>query len=356
MRHDHRPALTRERALDTETAPGPVAGQASGGECSRPPLHERVKRVAEDAAMNPADWLRVAFGAGRKLAEAGGKPNAVMAAWRIAGAVVVLGVAAASPVAAQDVLVVFHSGVSNNRAYTHIGLVPRTFDIAAETLTISAAFESRTVADRAAGRDGGFVFCRYRNRKAVTVSGTSSGGVYWLGCTGKWPEPQTFERLGATDGKGGERRGGVSVTISEDGRTYEMSCEDTSSETTWGETVTSGRSFDCWLLGVSPAGRSERLPGEEKRSLSAVRLEMGGTVCRVGRLRSLANYERNTRVLCGVFAGGDVDSRGIEGSPPGTTGNRGGEAAGHTGRSRPAARRRLGDGGARYTRHGRGYA
>lgn len=174
--------------------------------------------------------------------------NTVMAPWRIAGAVAVLGVVAASPVASQDVLVVFHSGVSNNRPYTDIALVPQTFDIAAETLTILAAFKSRTVADRAAGRDGGFVFCRYRNKEAVTVSRTSrGGGVYWLGCTGEWPEPQTFERLGATDGKGGERRGGVSVTISEDGRTYEMSCEDTSSEITWGETVTSGRAFECWI-------------------------------------------------------------------------------------------------------------
>ena len=180
--------------------------------------------------------------------------NNVMAAWRIASALAVLGVAAADPVGAQDVLVVFHSGVIDNRPYTSIDLVPHTFDIAPETLTILAAFENRTVADCAAGRDGRFVFCRYRNKEAVTVSGTSAGGVYWLGCTGEWPEPQTFERLGATDGKGGDRRGGVSVTISENGRTYELSCEDKSSETTWGENVTSGRSYYCWLLGGLSGG------------------------------------------------------------------------------------------------------
>ena len=116
---------------------------------------------------------------------------------------------------------------------------PYTFDIEAEALTVLARFEIRTVADRAAGRAGGVVFCRYRSREAVPAMG-GWWRLHWLGCDEEWPEPRTFERLGATDGKGGERRGGVSVTISKDGRTYEIRCEDVSEPGT-------GRWFACWL-------------------------------------------------------------------------------------------------------------
>ena len=116
---------------------------------------------------------------------------------------------------------------------------PYTFDIEAEALTVLAGFEIRTMADRAAGRADGVVFCRYRSREAVPAMG-GWWRLHWLGCDEEWPEPRTFERLGSTDGEAGERRGGVSVTISKDGRTYEMRCEDVSE-------VGKGRRFACWL-------------------------------------------------------------------------------------------------------------
>ena len=117
---------------------------------------------------------------------------------------------------------------------------PYTFDIPAEALTVLTAFARGTESDRAAGRVTGFEFCQYRSRDAVPAMG-GWRPLHWLGCDEDWPEPRTFERLGATDGKGGEHRGGVEVTISKDGRTYEIRCEDVSEPG-------SGRWFACWLL------------------------------------------------------------------------------------------------------------
>lgn len=124
---------------------------------------------------------------------------------------------------------------------------PYTFDIAAEALTVLAAFESRPGSDP--GAVGGYVVCRYGNREAATARG-GWRPLHWLGCEADWSEPRTFERLGATDETGGERRGGVEVTISKDGRIYEMRCEDVSEPG-------SGRWFACWL---PPVNQAEGLP------------------------------------------------------------------------------------------------
>ena len=147
----------------------------------------------------------------------------------------------ASPVAAQsphgeDIGIAFADSSAFGDRLTHF--YPYTFDIPAEALTVLAAFERRTVSDRAAV--GGFVVCRYGNREAATAMG-GWRPLHWLGCEEEWPEPRTFERLGATDGAGGERRGGVEVSISKDGKSNEMRCEDVS-EAGW------GRRFACWLL------------------------------------------------------------------------------------------------------------
>lgn len=115
---------------------------------------------------------------------------------------------------------------------------PYTFDIEAEGLTVLAAF--------ARGTELGFEFCQYRSREAVPAM-VGWRPLHWLGCDEDWPEPRTFERLGATDGKGGEHRGGVGGTISKDGRTYEMRCEDVSE-------AGKGRRFACWLREPWPRG------------------------------------------------------------------------------------------------------
>lgn len=117
---------------------------------------------------------------------------------------------------------------------------PYTFAIEAEALTVLTAFARGTESDRAAGRVTGFEFCQYRSREAVPAMG-GWRPLHWLGCDDDWPEPRTFARLGATDGHGGEHRGGVSVTISEDGRTYDSRCEDVSE-------AGKGRRFACWIL------------------------------------------------------------------------------------------------------------
>lgn len=162
---------------------------------------------------------------------------------RIVGVLAVLGVRATSPVAGQDpdITVTFATGAEPNGDPWHwVEATVWTFDIhAPKTLEVRASFRTRTVADRAAGRAGRVVFCRYRSGEAVPEMG-GWWRLHWLGCDEEWPEPRTFERLGATDGKGGERRGGVSVTISKDGRTYEMRCEDVSE-------AGKGRRFACWL-------------------------------------------------------------------------------------------------------------
>lgn len=146
-----------------------------------------------------------------------------------------------SPVAAQgphgeDIGIAFADSSALGDRLVHFD--PYTFDIAAEALTVLAAFERRTGSDPAAV--GGYVVCRYGNREAATARG-GWRPLHWLGCEDQWPEPRTFERLGATDGTAGERRGGVEVTISEDGRIYELRCEDVSEPG-------SGRWFACWLL------------------------------------------------------------------------------------------------------------
>lgn len=146
-----------------------------------------------------------------------------------------------SPVAPQsrhgeDIGIAFADSSALGDRLVHF--FPYTFDIAAEALTVLAAFARRTGSDPAAV--GGYRVSRYGNREAATAMG-GWRPLHWLGCEEEWPEPRTFERLGATDGTGGERRGGVEVTISKDGRIYEMRCEDISEPG-------SGRWFACRLL------------------------------------------------------------------------------------------------------------
>ncbi len=146
-----------------------------------------------------------------------------------------------SPVAAQgphgeDIGIAFADSSALGDRLVHFD--PYTVDIGAEALTVLAAFERRTGSDPAAV--GGYVVCRYGNSEAATARG-GWRPLHWLGCEREWLEPRTFERLGATDETGGERRGGVEVTVSKDGRIYEMRCEDVSEPG-------SGRWFACWLL------------------------------------------------------------------------------------------------------------
>ena len=117
---------------------------------------------------------------------------------------------------------------------------PYTFDIEAEALTVLVAFARGTESDRAAGSVYRLRVLPVQEQGAVPAMG-GWRPLHWLGCDEDWPEPRTFERLGATDGQGGEHRGGVSVTISEDGRTYDSRCEDVSE-------AGKGRRFACWIL------------------------------------------------------------------------------------------------------------
>ena len=145
-----------------------------------------------------------------------------------------------SPVATQsphgeDVGIAFADSSALGDRLVHF--YPYTLDIAAEELTVLAAFERRAGSDPATV--GSYVVCRYGNREAATASG-GWRPLYWLGCEEEWPEPQTFEWLGASAGTGSERRGGVEVSVGRDGGTYEMRCEDVSEPG-------SGRWFACWL-------------------------------------------------------------------------------------------------------------
>ena len=174
----------------------------------------------------------------------------VMVFWNTAPILALLGVTAASSVAGQevDVMVVLLSGVEEEapkRPFRHVQVVAQTFDIAAETLTVRALFRSRTVAERAAGRSG-VLACRYRNRRAISEG--SSVTLYWLGCDGERPEPQSFERLQHAN-----------VTIREGGRTYSTVCEDNLT-VEWGSSVQTGSAFDCWLVNPTNPGQDESAP------------------------------------------------------------------------------------------------
>ena len=165
--------------------------------------------------------------------------------------------AAASPVAAQDVTLHFGSGVSDDNTPYRWALIDEpTFDIAAGTLTVRASFSIRTVADRAAGGHR-IVVCRYRNRLSVLEGSTRF--MHWLDCEGGMPERHTFERLED-----------VTVTILEDGQAYEMRCY-LLSPGSGGALIPSngnvGLSWVCWLQSLA-GPVNQRNVGASRRSLS----------------------------------------------------------------------------------------